>query len=222
MRALAFAALLLALGFVTAPIHAAVVYNEMTDGELSDNSATPTPLGQFLPGVNQVTGQVTAIGPGGSNFTNDVFTFDIPTGAQLDTIVMSSFSTGGGAGGVFLMLDDGPTFQFQPEDVNNDFPFPDLSLILGGSVVGGGQVGTDILDNLQNAVNLGNGSVFTVPLGPGSYSVYLQETGPFSNYSLAFNVSATAIPEPTTWAALAVVGGGILIHRRRKQSKSNV
>jgi hypothetical protein len=199
------------------PADAAVVYSytESVDGSFSSDSDSPTNLGIFLPGINQVTGQVTAIGDGGFNFTNDVFTFEIPSNAQLVTITMSSFSTAGGAGGMFMMLDDGPTFEFQSDEVNDQFSFgPDLSLILGGSVVGGGEVGTDILDDLQNAFNFGNGSFFTTPLGPGSYSVYLQETGSFSNYSLAFNVSA--VPEPSSWAVLGVfVIGGMLVHHRK-------
>jgi hypothetical protein len=176
-------------------------------------------LGFFLPGVNQVTGQVTAIGPGGSNFTNDVFAFEIPAGAQLNSITLTSFSTSSG-GGMFMMLDDSAVFEFQPEEINDDFFLPDLSLILGGTVVGGADVGTDVLDNLQLAASFGNGSFFTTPLGPGSYSVYLQETAAFSNYSLAFNV--TTIPEPSAWIAVAAITSAAVLIRRRKHTKKTV
>ncbi len=218
MRALAFAAILLALGSATSPAHAAVVYDEAINGAFSDDNLAPTPLGQFLPGVNQVTGRVTDIGIGGFNFTNDVFTFEIPANSQLVSITMSSFSTSSG-GGMYMMLSRGATFPFDSIEVNDKMPFPDLMRILGGSVVGGTDVGADVLDNLQAAGARGDGVPFTTPLGPGNYSVYLQETSTFSNYSLGFNV--TAIPEPSTWAVLGIVGGGAVIHRRRKQWKSN-
>ncbi len=193
---------------------AAVVYTEAGNGELSGDSMNPTDLGFFMPGVNSVTGQVTSIGAGGFNGTADIFTFEIAAGEQLNTIVLDSFATPSG-GGLFMMLDDGNTFQFTAPQINDNFNLPNLSLILGGSVVGTSNVGTDVLDNLANAVNLGLGSQFETPLGQGQYSIYLQETGPFSDYSFSFNV--TAVPEPSTTFAMVLAAGLIGFRRLRKR-----
>ncbi len=204
---------------------AQVVYSELVDGELSGDSDNPTDLGLFLPAsdlitANSVTGQVTAIGAGGFGGTADVFTFEIGAGHQLDSIFLTSFSTVSGAA-VFVALDDGPTFQYTAPEINDQFNLPDLSQILGGTVAGTANVDFDIdvLADLENAVNLGNGSAFNVPLGPGQYSFYIQETGPESDYTFAFNVSdVAAIPEPSSLAVLGVLGAGYAWRRRKRRA----
>ena len=173
-----------------------------------------------MPGSNTVTGKVEEIGNGGFNGTADVFTFEIGVGDQLDTIFLNAFDTESGAA-VFLALDDGATFQYTAEQINDQFLLPDLTQIMGGTVAGTLNIGTDILDDLQNAVNLGNGSAFDVPLGTGRYSIYIQETGPSSDYSLGFNVSnVAAVPEPSSLAALGVLGLGVFLHQRRKRNRT--
>lgn len=213
-----FAALLASI-FVCkgTPAVAAIVYSEAVDGELSTENDSPTDLGIFTAGANTVTGQVTAIGffPD-LNFSADIFRFQIAEGSTLNSITMESFSTGGGPGGMFMMLDDSGLFPFSIFDINDPFFNGDISPVLGGTIVGGSDVGQDILDNLQISGALGNGQVFDVPLGAGEYSVYLQETGSFSNYSLAFNV--TAVPEPTSLAVLGCVAAGLAYRRLRRKA----
>ena len=200
---------------------AVVVYTESIDGELSPDNLSPTDLGTFMVGSNTVTGQVTAIGSDGFNFTADIFTFEIAAGQQLDTIFLTEFTTAAGEA-VFLALDDGPTFQFSSPEINDDFNLPNLSLIMGGVVVGTPHIGTDILDDLQSAFMIGQGSMFTTPLGPGQYSVYIQETGPQSDYQLSFNVSAAAaVPEPSSACLMALAGLGFGVARRRRNGRKS-
>jgi len=180
-----------------------VYYDESIDGELSTDNNAPTDLGVFAPGENIVIGQVTDIG-GGFAGTADIFTFEIAAGQQLDTIFMTDFSTASGAA-VFLALDDGPTFLYSPEEINDMVDFPDLTQIMGGTTAGTANIGTDILDDLEDAVNSGNGSAFTTPLGPGQYTIYIQETGPESNYTLTFNVSNAPPPIADADAILPIV-----------------
>ena len=189
------------------------------DPELSGDNGSPTDLGQFLVGMNVVRGEVTSVGDEGTNGTADIFTFEIPQNMQLDTVFMTAFSTDVGDA-VFLALDDGPTFQFSSEEINNEpvFGLPDLTQILGGLVLGTNEVGTDILDNLSNTAPF-NGAGFTTPLGAGQYSVYIQETGPRSDYTLTFNVSAVSVPEPSTMAGLGVLSAGVAARSWRKRKK---
>ncbi len=218
MSSVRFLAVVALLVSVCTAADAQVVYTEVADGELSGDSTTPTDLGILLPGSNTVTGQVTAIGDGGFNGTADVFTFEIGAGEQLDSIVLDSFSTTSGSA-VFIALDDGPTFGFTAEEINDQFLLPDLTQIMGGTIAGTANVGTDVLDDLQNAVNFGNGSAFTTPLTTGQYSFYIQETSPSSDYTFAFNVSsAAAVPEPSTFAALGVMGLAFAWRQRRRKN----
>ena len=212
-----------------------VVYSELDAGELSGESGAPTELGLFMPGSNTVTGQVTAIGSDGSNGTADVFTFEIGAGTQLDSIVMISYSTADGAAS-FFALDDGPTFEFTAMEINDQFLTPDLADfdktdgrggILGSGAFGLVDVGQDFLDNpdpgvfdLEASAAQGLGEGFIAPLGPGFYSMYIQETGAESNYTLGFNVSsATGVPEASHFAALTAAGFGYLGVRRSRRRR---
>jgi hypothetical protein len=205
------------------PALGVVVYSESGDG-LSFRNDAPTDLGFFMPGVNSVTGQVMFIGdpfeyeplPDDERaymaMTADVFSFEIPLGAQLDSIIMTSFAADSG-GAVFMGLDDGPQFAFDSFTLN--FFFPDLSPILKGALVG---LNDDFL-----TVNSAGGSGASSPLGAGRYSIYIQENNQSAtDYSLQFNVSAaTSVPESSSVVALstACVGFVAVCHlRRRKRS----
>ena len=203
---------------------AVVVYDESIDGELSTDNLAPTDLGVFMIGTNSVTGQVTAIGDffEGFNFTADVFTFEIAAGQQLDSMVLTSYATNPGSDAMFLSLDDGPTFQYSVNEINDIFVTPDVTQLMAARTIGNPHLGMDFLsgpDSLQEAGMMGMGSPFSVPLGPGQYSIYIQETGAFSDYSIAFNVSAAAVPEPSSACLMALAGLGFGTARRRRRKR---
>ena len=193
-------------------VNASLVYVESTDGELSSDSTSPTVL-NFMPGANSVSGRVTNITDSGFT-TADIFTFTIPTGAQLDTIVLDSFSSTSGA--LFMAFGAGSQFSVTPSDLNNNFT---LGTSLGASTIGTTEVGLDILGDDGNNLTAdlsALGSGYTVPLAPGDYTFYLQETGSFSDYGLTFNVSA--VPEPGSLSLLGLVAAASLSRRRRRHS----
>jgi hypothetical protein len=176
-----------------------------------------------MPGVNSVTGQVMIIGDAGDYFpdpddpenedqymakTADVFSFEIPAGAQLDSMIMTSFSTGVGSR-VFIGLADGMEFAYSSYTLN--FDFPDLSMIRKGATVG---LGEDFLTAFSQG-----GSGASSPLGPGQYSVYMQENMATSDYSLSFNVSATSVPESSTVVALSAACLGLVAFCRLRRRK---
>ncbi len=183
--------------------------------ELSSDNENPTMLGAAMVGSNTVTGQVTAIGNGSSN-TADIFSFVIPTGLQLDAIRLTSFSTALGSSNMFIALDDDAIFAFSATQINN-FEFGNQ--VLGGLLIGnafGPTIGSpNFLPALLNpASNGAGGAGGTAPLPAGTYTVYIQETGQFSNYSLSFDV--TAVPEPSAAMFGVLLALGTVASRRRR------
>ena len=209
------------------------------DGELSGEHLSPTDLGVFTAGpdvanafLHRVVGSVEEIGdpfdfdpndPADSamNGTADIFTFEIAEGAQLNGIYLTEFISSSNA--IFMGLDDGPTYAFSALELNEGLA--DLTQTLGFTLAGTadlpdgstpGDRGTNLLEKIRDA-GANNGSPFTVPLGPGQYSMYLQETGPSSRYDLFFSVSsATAIPEPSSAAAMLMLVAGYTAFRRKR------
>jgi hypothetical protein len=71
--------------------------------------------------------------------------------------------------------------------------------LLGWTHYDQSEIGTDILDNMGVPVN--NSMGFTPPLGPGTFTFWVQEASTGSvNY--AFDLQVAAIPEPSTWAMM--------------------
>ncbi len=211
---------------------AGVVYSESVNGSLSSNSNNPTNLGIFTLGVNSVSGSVSFIGPGGSNDTADIFSFRIEPGQVLQSIILSSYSSrrtvDGGTepapGNMFLAIDDSATFGYTKEEINAGAP-PDLSRILGGSLVGDtnpNRVGTNILSVLASSAtnNTFPPRSFVTPLSSGAYSIYIQETGPLSTYSLTFNVAA--VPEPSSMLLFGASAIAFPLARLRRFCRSRV
>lgn len=182
-----------------------------SDGELSGDNLSPTSLG-LLTGEHTVIGQVSDINLGefeeearGMAGTADIFSFDIAPGTLLTSIILDDF-VGQGSGALFMSIDDEPIYSYTPNQINSLDNPPDLSLVLGGQAVGDGQEGTSILSNTAGGAT---------SLGPGVYTVYIQETTNSSNYQLTFNV-VSAVPEPSS-AALCVAVLAVTSFRRRRR-----
>ncbi len=92
--------------------------------------------------------------------------------------------------------------------------------LLGYYHYGTADAGSDILPDI--AAGMG-AQGFMTPLGAGSYSVWLQETGVGSaSYKFDFQVAESAVPEPATWGMLIAGFGaiGCAIRARRKRAGS--
>jgi hypothetical protein len=153
-----------------------LAYDEATDGDLSNDANAPTPL-RFDLGDNTVTGSVTTSAPAD---TRDFITFTIPNGLQLTALHLLTYQDlpGGGPGNRgYHAINSGAT-SFVPSGATG-------GNFLGGDHVDAAPAGTDLLPALADAMP--NGTGFTVPLGPGTYSYVIQQTGPqVSGYSLQF------------------------------------
>lgn len=199
------AALVLPAVAVAGPTQATVVYDESISGDLSNSGATPHPV-LFAPGDNEVFGS-TGRGTDGT-VDRDYFAFTLLSDHWLTGLQVLPGTTSIGPATVsFLGIQGG-------SQVTVDPLMPSAGDLLGWRHYGPGDIGGDIL--LQ--VGAGAGAQgFNAPLGPGTYSVWIQETGTgTANY--AFNFLVASVPEPATWAMMIVGFGaiGVSLRRRRK------
>jgi hypothetical protein len=153
-------------------------YDEAVDGDLSNEAGTPTAL-TFNLGDNTITGSVTTSAPAD---TRDFITFTIPHGLQLSALRLLSYrdlpaNVPGNRG--FHAINLGATSLVPSPATEGSF--------LGGDHVDGAAEGSDLLPALADGEPAGTG--FTVPLGAGTYSYVIQQTGPpLSGYKLQFVV----------------------------------
>ena len=183
------AALLIVLS--TTGITRAVVHNEATDGELSSSRTTPTSLGTFGPGTHSV------IATSGSA-DQDNFTFTIPAGASLMSIIPISYSATDIS---FIGIASGSSLPASTAD-----PSGLLGYTHFGPGIGAENMGLNILP----AMGVGPGAIgFTPPLGPGTYSVWMQQTNAPVTFQMDF-----VVPEPGGAWILALLGA-CLVRRAR-------
>ena len=192
------------MGLPIAP--ASVVWEESFAGDLAGDPSLPTPLA-FSLGNNIVKGRMTASAP---SDIRDYLTFEIGVGESLVAIRQLFYTDESGNPGNrgFHALIAGTT-SFIPAAEN-------IANFLGSSHLDSLAPGADLLEGLGLAPTGGQG--FSSPLGAGTYTYVIQQTGQNVNlYSLDFEV----IPEPTTLALAVVVGMATLVFLRSQCSKNS-
>lgn len=180
---------------------AAIAWDETVDGELSSDPAAPTAVA-FADGVNTVNG---AIGQGD---VRDYFTFTIPDGQQLVGVLLQSYvdlDTGGDGDRGWYSVSAGSTSAVPAFDNPNEF--------LGGTHLDPQPAGTDILALL--ITNSLTGTGVTGPLGAGTYTWLVQQTGAeLGGYSLDFVVAPVPVPA-AFWLMASGMAGLAGLRRRR-------
>ena len=148
-----------------------ILWNETTDGPLSNDYRSPTPFGLFSVGTNSVIGSTEAI-PFGASWVvhNDYFTFQIPAGSQVS--------------GAYLIINQ----QILAWLGTSDF---------------GNEIGHRYTSTTQDLLPFFGGQ----PLSPNNYGMYLspddfQDIPTSVGYRL--DLVFSAVPEPGTWALLAL------------------
>lgn len=189
---------LFAVGFGS-QASAATVWNESLDGDLSTSPTAPTALAFGL-GRHAIAGSISAE----SSDPRDYVTFTLAEGEWLVALLLQQWqdgSVGGPANRGFHAIQLGAT---------SSIPGPgSIAGFLGSAHLDFAPAGTDLLPALATAALGGTG--FTAPLGPGTYSYVVQQTGPQLNlYTLEFVV----VPEPTTAVLFAVGLAGLAARRR--------
>jgi len=178
-----------------------VVFDEATDGDLSTDPLAPTGLDLNV-GSNIVSGTVTNQGD-----TRDFFTFEIGAGESLTGIFLLDYTdvdSGGNGDRGFIHIDEGGTSVVPSGGTAGEF--------LGGSHLDRGLIPDEnfnVLERLAGAPQGGTG--FIAPLGPGTYTINVQQTGPELT---AYALDLVVVPAP---GSLAVLGlGGLAAVRRRR------
>lgn len=191
-------AVVLAIGLVAGAAWADDVWDEFLDGDLSTDPGAPTPL-VFGLGGNTVIGSVHS-----PDDTRDYITFEVPDGMGLVALLQHQWEdldTGRPGNTGFHAINAGST-SFIP---GNDT----IGFFLGADHMSPVDPGTDLLPNLANA-NVG-GTGFEIPLGPGTYSYLVQQTG---TQNTGYTLEFVLVPGPGGLAVVAVGAIGLLRRRR--------
>lgn len=205
MRTFCFS-LLVALSF-TCFSEANIAYVESVDGDLSGTTTNPfepnpaTDLGIASLGANTVTG---TLDNGASFIDQDIFSFTVAAGQQLDSILFTNMQEV--VGPHFVAFNVGPTSALGPDNLF-------ASLVSNQTLANTLAVGENILD--ADFAHFGSAANTVIgPLGPGNYHVWFQETdGSDNDYTIQFNISQ--IPEPGTGAMLLCFALGTVLRRKR-------
>jgi hypothetical protein len=194
------------------PCYGGVIHDESVNGDLSNIFSAPTPLSINL-GSNQVFGTT---GPLNGGFERDYFSITLTAGQHLVSIRVLEGTTGDSVGPplAFIAVTSGP--MINPVGAT-------AADLLGYYLFGPPDIDQDILDNMASSnTNLpppqgfGAAQGFTAPLGPGTYTFWVQEGTSDIDYRLELNV----IPEPASIVLVGIGLGALLLRRRVRRSVS--
>jgi hypothetical protein len=156
----------------TGAAQATVIWDESTNGDLSGNGLSPTPISVSM-GVNRILGST---GNSGQGVDRDYFRITVPPGAALTAItLLDNTSVSGGASYIGIQAGPQVTVTTTGGGAEN---------LVGSGHYGNDQIGSDLLPSIK----LG-------PPGPyaaGTYSVWVQDTGGPATYGFDFVVSPVA------------------------------
>jgi PEP-CTERM motif len=190
--------LVFALGFA-AQVSATVIYNEATSGDFSGSGLTPTSLGALSVGSNQILGST---GTTAGVTDRDYFVISIPNGRQLAAIVEAAGTQSGNLS--FIGLQSGPLFTIPTNATTADG-------LLGWWHYSPADIGTNVLADMS--IPSRGSSGFSVPLGPGTYAFWVQDTSPGT---FAYGFDLQVVPEPATYALLLL---GLALCAMAKRSR---
>ena len=154
-------------------------YKEKDSGDLSDDRTAPTAVELAL-GANVVSGHFGAkTKPDGTVTDRDYFTVKIPAGQQLSAVTLGAKTVVGSAP-AFIGVEQGKKVTVAP----NSSSYADL---LGWADFSAGDAGTDLLPKIAAGAGAQG---FVPPLGPGTYSFWVQESSICTcKYAFTFQVT---------------------------------
>jgi hypothetical protein len=152
-------------------------YKEANQGDLSDDGLNPT-IVKLKVGGNVIDGDY---GVGADGIDRDYFTVKIAAGQQLASIVLDPKTKIGGRVS-FIGVQKGKQVTVDPNGGS-------AAGLLGWDHYATADEGKDILPRICNGAGAEG---CTPPLGPGSYSFWVQETGHCDcHYRFIFNLTST-------------------------------
>ena len=176
--------------------HAGVLWNETNQGDLSSNWLAPTvaTLVASEDGENILSGTT---GDDGTGIDRDYITVTIPAGAQLTGIILQDYFSPDF--NMFMGVVAGTTV-VNPDEATDQS-------VLGYALFGPSDLGNDLMEEL--AVPRYPGGGFIAPVGPGTYTFWIQQTGEPTIYQMNFIV----VPGPGVMLMNAVAA--LFASRRR-------
>jgi hypothetical protein len=216
---LAGATLLAAVFGLAAAARADVIaWDESVNGPFSPNRLAPTPV-TFVAGGNDILGSYGTAADGTLDL--DYFTFTVGAGSKLSAIIVLPGTTVAGSFS-FIGIEAGPQITLPPEPANA------MGLLGFRHTNPATDIGNDILPLIGNPpVGLMGATGFVPPLGPGTYSVWIQEDDPGCNpfpchygFDFVLATAPTLTPEPASSAGV-LTGLALLafVRRHRRQSR---
>lgn len=193
MRPFACVAVLFCVGVVNAQ----PMWNEFTQGDLSDDRFAPTPF-VLNPGSNVLFGVIDG-DDGQGNIDRDYFSLTIAEGYTLSRIDLLVYLSDDFA--AFVGVQPGPIFPNDPDTV-------EPGDLLGWTLFGPSDIGADLLPMIGS-----NGQTFAPPLPAGTYSFWAQQIDSFTEWVPDFVVEP--VPAPGGVVLVGVAGLATLSRRRR-------
>lgn len=202
LRTLILLLALLALPFGSVQ---ALNWNEGILGDLSGDGNAPSFI-LFTEGSNLIDGtmgSLNGVGP----LDADIWSFTIAAGYYLTGINLVAYSAPSAGIDSFMAMDDVGT-------INTTDPSQHLSNGLWTEELDGfGDTYTNMLAILDAGPAFG-GTGFNGPLGPGTYTFWIQEGSDQVSYTIDFVVTAVPVPEPGS--VLLLGAAGLVLLRRRR------
>ena len=144
----------------------------------------------------------------------DYFSFNVPVGYQVVAINVLAGTIGGGTGVSFFGIDSGLSFLDPTSTPNATL----AASLLGYTLYGANNVGSSILPALASSKSSSPPAQGFNSLGPGNYSIWIQE-GSTGTFPYGFDI-VIAAPEPATWLLCFVGLAAIVLGTRRSNFRS--
>jgi len=148
--------------------------DEAASGDLSNDRLQPTVV-RLAPGANSIKATT------GVPDTLDYFSLVVGPCDTLDSMFIGSFAGTLGDETAFFAIQQGESFTVDPLDAQTS-----IADMMGYSHFGSLFLDQDLLAIASTAAGA---SGFTTPLASGTYTIWVQQIGPVSDYELLFNVS---------------------------------
>lgn len=195
---------ILAVLLSVARAEAATLWDESANGDLSNNQSVPNAFTLAI-GSNAIIGSL-----GGTDH-QDWIALTVPAGMQLGAVVLGAYNSTDLQG--FTGVQAGTNFVGNPGTAAPYLGYAHFGTgAVNGALPATNLVGVDILPIMGNTTLAIGSQGFTPPLGSGTYTFLIQQTGSAAtSYEFDYNV----IPEPASLGLVALGWGVILLLRRR-------